>query len=140
MQQRADYEAWRAAEELQQLMNQGQPVQPEAYRDRRHGEPALRQSLPFMRRLRIWQFLELPSKPIDRLGNAAVWIAASVVFRVGSRYLLSAFPVLSPVFTLLMLAPAVLAVFLAVFVPKTGWVPFYRLFLIMLGLFIGGKF
>lgn len=136
--QRADYEAWQAREELQQLM-QGQPVQPEPVRDRRSAESSSRQS-SWLRRLRMWQLMELPAKPVDRLGNAAVWIAASVMFRVGSRYLLSAFPVLSPMFTLLMLAPAVLAVFLAVFVPKTGWIPFYRLFLIMLGLFIGGKF
>jgi hypothetical protein len=87
-----------------------------------------------------WKVLELPSKAIDRVSNATLWIAAFVVVRVAFRYLLAVFPVLSPIFLVLMVAPAIVAVSLAVCVPKTSWVPYYRLFLVMVGLFMGGTF
>ena len=153
--QRYEHEAWRANEELRQLMSQDQPYnQPEGYRDRARQpsyerqssyerqppfEPELRRSLSHLRRLPLWRFFELPEEPIERLKDAVVWIGIAAIARFGSRYLLSSLPFLSPIFTLMMIAPAAVAIFLALFVPKTGWVPFYRLFLVMLGLFIGGK-
>lgn len=155
--QRYEYETWRANQELQQLMQQDQWAQPTASqpyvqppvvertaRSRTGRSPVVEsivrrvfgrfQHLPFS------NFLELPAKPTDRLSDAVMWVAVAAIARIASRYLISAIPLLSPIFTLLMLAPAILALFLAVFAPKTGWVPFYRLFLLMLGLFIGGKF
>jgi hypothetical protein len=87
-----------------------------------------------------WRYLELPRKPLDRVGDAILWIAASAALRVGLRYVLASVPMLSPVLSLLMLAPAALALYLAFCVPKAGWVPIYRLFLITVGLLVGGKF
>ncbi len=89
--------------------------------------------------LRDGRSLELPRRPIDRISDAALWIATAAIVRVGSRYVLSAFPVLSPVFLILMLAPAIAALSLIVCLPKVGWLPYYRLFLIMVGLVVGGK-
>jgi len=104
------------------------------------GESFTRQALFQLQHLPLSNFLALPRKPGDRWSDAVMWVAVSAIARIASRYLLSAVPFLSPIVTMVMLAPAILAIFLAVFVPKTGWIPFYRLFLIMVGLFIGGKF
>lgn len=90
-------------------------------------------------RWRDWKSLELPRKPIDRISDAALWIAISAIVRVGSRYVIAAFPMLSPIFLVLMLAPAIAAVYLVFCVPKAGWIPYYRLFLIMVGFSVGGK-
>jgi hypothetical protein len=76
---------------------------------------------------------------MDRLGDAVLWIVVAAVVRVGSRFLIATYPAYSFLFIALMLAPAILAVYLAVFVPKAGFVSVYRLFLIMLGLLLGGK-
>lgn len=157
--QRYEHEAWRANEELRQLMSQEQPyAQPEPSRDRPRQqayerqayerqayeqppfEPVVRRSLSHLRRLPLWRFFELPEEPMERLKDAVVWVGIAAIARLASHHLLSSLPFLSPVFTLMMIAPAAIAIFLALFVPKTGWVPFYRLFLVMLGLFIGGKF
>ncbi|MBF2029768.1 MAG: hypothetical protein IGS48_23935 [Oscillatoriales cyanobacterium C42_A2020_001] len=157
--QRYDYEAWRANEELRQLVSQEQSYgQSESSRDRPRQqtyerqsyqrqsyeqppfEPVVRRSLSHLRRLPLWRFFELPEEPMERLKDAVVWVGIAAIARLASHHLLSSLPFLSPVFTLMMIAPAALAIFLALFVPKTGWVPFYRLFLVMLGLFIGGKF
>lgn len=86
-----------------------------------------------------WRSLELPRQPIDRISDAALWIAASAIVRVASRYVLAAFPILSPLFLILMLSPAIAAVYLVFCVPKAGWVSYYRLFLTMVGFLIGGK-
>jgi hypothetical protein len=56
------------------------------------------------------------------------------------RFSLMMVPGLSPVFTLLMLTPALVAVILVLFFPRMGWVPIYRLFLLTLGLLIASKF
>lgn len=90
-------------------------------------------------RLRDGRSLELPRKPIDRLSDAALWIATSAIIRVGSRYILTTFPILSPVFLILMVAPAIAAVYLIFCVPRVGWLCYYRLFLIMVGFVVGGK-
>jgi hypothetical protein len=102
--------------------------------------PAPSNSPPSSGRTKFWRYLELPRKPFDRFGDAVLWIAASAVLRVGLRYVLAAFPALSPVLSALMLAPAALALYLAFCVPKAGWVTIYRLFLITIGLLVGGKF
>lgn len=89
--------------------------------------------------LKLRQFLQMPQKPLDKAGDAVLWIVLAAAIRVGARFLLAFFPALSPVFVLLMFAPAALAVYLAVFVPRVGFVSIYRLFLVMLGLLIGGR-
>jgi hypothetical protein len=104
-----------------------------------YAEPASANPLAALGRWRGWRYIELPRKPADRLGDAVLWVAAAAILRVASRYMLLSMPMLSPVFTVLMLAPAGLALYLAFCAPKTGWVPIYRLFLVMIGLLLGGK-
>jgi hypothetical protein len=77
---------------------------------------------------------------MDQLGDAVLWIVLSAVVRVGVRFLIMLYPAISPVVTILMFIPPALAVYLAVFVPRAGFVSVYRLFLITLGLLLGGKF
>ncbi|GEM_PF-819688 len=88
---------------------------------------------------RLRRLLQIPPKTIDRVGDAMLWIVMAAVVRVGVRLLLAMVPVLAPVFSVLMFAPAILAVYLALFVPRAGFVSVYRLFLLMLGLLIGGR-
>ena len=102
------------------------------------------QTLPgllFMRQhgLQLRQFLQMPQKSFDKVGDAVLWIVLAAAIRVGARFLLAHMPILSPIFMLLMFAPAALAVYLVLFVPRAGFVSIYRLFLIMLGLLLGGR-
>ncbi|PZV18464.1 MAG: hypothetical protein DCF22_01720 [Leptolyngbya sp.] len=90
-------------------------------------------------RLRDGRSLELPRQPINRIGDAALWIATAAIVRVASRYVIAAFPLLSPIFLMLTLAPAISAVYLVFCAPKAGWLPYYRLFLMMIGFLVGGK-
>lgn len=150
-QQQARQDAWQTAANLRYLNHPGQP----SYGD--EGLSGLEDQRPAFRHKTTtgtssrspsfpwhhlgWQrFLEIPHKPIERISDGVVWIGVGAIVRMLSRFVLMAFPGLTPVFTLLMLTPAMLAVFLALFVPRMGWVPCYRLFLITLGLLIGGKF
>lgn len=142
--QRAEFESWRAAEELRRLQHQDQWTYPETdNRDRAphaHGlEPVLRQVAARFKRFPTGTFLAVPRRPMDWLNDAAMWIVLAAIARIASRYLVMAVPFLSPILTLMLLSPAALAIFLALFMPKTGWVSFYRLFLIMVGLLVGGK-
>lgn len=89
--------------------------------------------------LQLRQFLQMPQKSLDKVGDAVLWIVLAAAIRVGARFLLVLFPALSPVFMLLMFAPAALAVYLAICVPRAGFVSIYRLFLVMLGLLLGGR-
>lgn len=89
--------------------------------------------------LQLRQLLQLPPKSVDKLGDAVLWIVLAAAIRVGARLVLAMVPVLTPVFMVLMFAPAVLAVYLAMFVPRAGFVSIYRLFLITLGLLLGGR-
>lgn len=85
------------------------------------------------------QIFQLPKKPLDQIGDAAIWIAAAAAIRLSSQGVLAVYPAFAPIVTLLMLAPAAIAVYLAVFVPRAGSVSIYRLFLIMLGFLLGGR-
>ncbi|MEX0271239.1 hypothetical protein AB3R30_19045 [Leptolyngbyaceae cyanobacterium UHCC 1019] len=97
----------------------------------------------YLRDWRRWLYerrsLELPRQQIERLSDAALWIATFAIVRVASRYVLAVFPMLSPIVLGVMLAPAIAAIYLIVCAPKAGWVFYYRLFLIMVGFLIGGK-
>jgi len=88
--------------------------------------------------IRLRQWLRIPQKPMDRVGDAFLWIAMATAVRVGTRFLTASLPAFSPLFTLLMLAPAALALYLVFFVPEAGTISMYRIFLIMLGLLLGG--
>lgn len=152
-QQQQAEDAWQTAADLRSLNHSGHG----AYRSESlpglegQNYPAFRQkpmatgsssqlpSFPW-RYLGLGRFLEIPRKPMERISDGALWVLAGAIARVLSRSILMLVPGLSPVLTLLMLAPAMLAVLLVLFVPRLGWVPFYRLFLITLGLLIGGKF
>ncbi|WP_421659351.1 hypothetical protein [Leptothermofonsia sp. ETS-13] len=93
-----------------------------------------------IKRLGLLQALfQVPQKPIDKLGDAVLWIVLSAVVRVGFQFLMMTYSAYSPLIIGLMLAPAALAVYLAIFAPKAEPVSVYRLFLIMLGLLLGGK-
>jgi hypothetical protein len=105
----------------------------------RQAHPRARRSLISLQRLGYSQILAVPRKPVDWIGDAILWMVVSAIARVSLRYLLGFFPFLSAGILLLTVTPAILAVFLAIFVPKVGWVPYYRLFLIMVGLLVGGK-
>ncbi|MBD2076109.1 hypothetical protein H6F86_19980 [Phormidium sp. FACHB-592] len=90
--------------------------------------------------LKLRQFLQMPHTSLDRVKDAALWIVLAAAIRVGARLLLMQVPALAPVLLVLMFAPAAAAVYLAMCVPKAGFVSIYRLFLIMLGLLLGGRF
>ena len=83
--------------------------------------------------------LRPPQAPLDKLSDAVLWVVVAAVVRVGVRFLLSAGPALLPIVVLVLLAPAALAVYLTVWVPKARLLSIYRLFLVMLGLVLGGK-
>lgn len=91
------------------------------------------------RRLSWRQLLRPPQAPLDKLSDAVLWVVVAAVVRVGVRFLLSAVPALLPIVVLVLLAPAALAVYLAVWVPNARLLSIYRLFLVMLGLVLGGK-
>lgn len=126
---------------LHDLSSRGVGQPDRAWSSQASVDPTVRRySSALLRNLRTWRMFDLPQKTSDRLGDAAIWMAVAVVVRVSSRYFLLSFPFLTPVVTLLMLTPAAIALLLVLFAPRVGWVPLYRLFLITLGLFIGGKF
>jgi hypothetical protein len=90
--------------------------------------------------LKLRSFLQLPHTSLARVRDAVLWIVLAAAIRLGAQFLLVQVPALAPVLLVLMFAPAVGAVYLAMCVPKVGFVPIYRLFLIMLGLLLGGRF
>jgi hypothetical protein len=92
------------------------------------------------RQSQLDQVLKIPHRPIDKIVDATLWIVFPALLRFGFNGLLAVFPGLSPIAIGLLLAPAALAIYLTFFVPKTGLVPIYRLFLVMLGLLLGGRF
>ena len=91
------------------------------------------------RKFQLRNLLQLPQRPLDRGVDAVIWIAFAGVVRVGVRFLLMAVPALSPVAIGLMLLPIAIGIFLLLFAPKAGYLPVYRLFLITLGLLLGGN-
>ncbi|MGQ9873511.1 hypothetical protein [Leptodesmis sp.] len=151
-QQQAKQDAWQAAQELRYLYQSGHPP----YGGERFPGSEEQEQLPFQQEPTIagstarssgfflhhlgWErFLEIPRSPMQKLSDGVLWIVTGAIVRLIARSILMVFPSLSSVVTLLMLTPAILAVFLVFCVPRMGWVPFYHLFLITLGLLIGGK-
>lgn len=127
-------QAIETAERLRHLANQDQPPRP---RSRSIGIPS---SLPLQRRRSRWQrVLGIPRKPLERLSDAVLWVLGAVILRLGCQQLLISLPAVSPVLSIVLLLPAIAAVCLALFVPRAGATPVYRLFLISVGLLIGGR-
>jgi len=109
------------------------------YDDSRHHHSAHRLTLLKQPLAQVRSLLKLPRKPMEWIGDAALWIAVAAAVRVGAKLIVQVMPALSPIVLILMLAPAIAAVILAIFVPRVGWVSLYRLFLVMLGLLLGGR-
>jgi hypothetical protein len=82
------------------------------------------------RRLGWLKLLQLPQRPTHRLIDALVWLGLAV---------LGAFPVLSPGAIGLLALLAAIGAGLLVFAPKVGYLPIYRLVLVTLGLWLGGR-
>ncbi|KAM3090348.1 hypothetical protein ACKFKG_29980 [Phormidesmis sp. 146-35] len=83
--------------------------------------------------------LGLPKPPIARLLDALLWTLAAAGLRIGLSFLVEIIPVLAMPIGALMFVPAIVAAYLAFFVPRSSPVLLYRLLLVTLGLFIGGK-
>lgn len=88
---------------------------------------------------RLMPSLELPKKPIVRFVDALLWTLAAAGLRIGLSFLIGAIPFLAMPIGLLMFVPAIAAAYLAFFVPQSSPALLYRLLLVTLGLFIGGK-
>ena len=144
----ADQEAAQMAETLRQLAEKARstsavPSAPDwqpsrEFQSQRPQAPHPRRSRR-QRRLRRLDLLQLPQRPVDRGVDAVIWIVLAALGRVVVRLLLAVFPALSPLAIGLMAIPAAIGLFLLLFVPKAGYLPVYRLFLITLGLLLGGK-
>jgi hypothetical protein len=83
--------------------------------------------------------LALPKQPIAIVCDALLWTLAAAGFRIGLGFLIHALPILATPMSLLMFVPAIAAAYLAVFVPRSSPITLYRLLLVTLGLFVGGK-
>jgi len=144
----AQQEATEIAEILRQLAGRDKAFPPPESADSRQRNPAVNRSSRLGkesdrprrdRRFSLRRLLALPQQPIDRIGDALLWIVLAAVARVGLRLLQMAFPHLASVFTGIMLAPAILSVCLVLFAPRCGVLSIYRLFLLCLGLMVGDK-
>lgn len=89
---------------------------------------------------RIMQrLLQLPEQNSGIAIDAALWVLAAAGLRIGLKYLVIAMPMLNFPVTLLIFVPALLAAYAALFVPQANRIGIYRLLLVTLGLFVGGK-
>lgn len=138
--QRSEQEAEKAAQVLRQL-NHREPLNSGFVRPTNSRPARFNPRANWQNRwsLKVGQLLQVPAKPIDRVGDAMLWAVLAAVVRVGGKLLTAAHPVFGPLALLLMIAPAAIALFLACSAPRAGVISFYRLFLIMLGFVIGGK-
>ncbi|MGG6267264.1 hypothetical protein ACQ4M3_22910 [Leptolyngbya sp. AN03gr2] len=87
----------------------------------------------------VQRLLKLPEQNSALVIDAALWILAAAGLRVGLSYLVILIPILKFPVILLMFVPALLAAYAAVFIPQANRAGIYRLLLITLGLFVGGK-
>lgn len=88
---------------------------------------------------RFRRFLQLPQNLPALVVDTIAWVVGAATVRVGLLFLLHNFPILQIPITVLMVAPAILAAYLALFVPRSGVISGYRLLLVMLGLWLGGR-
>ncbi|TVQ17666.1 MAG: hypothetical protein EA367_16980 [Leptolyngbya sp. DLM2.Bin15] len=80
-----------------------------------------------------------PQLPVLDLQGAALWIVGAAIARVILAAAQAAWPSLQPLWLMLMVVPAAIAVFRVTLAPQTGFVTAYRLTLIVIGLLIGGR-
>lgn len=85
------------------------------------------------------QLLKLPDQNSGIAIDAALWILAAAGLRVGLSYLVTVLPILKFPVILFMFVPALLAAYAALFIPQANRIGIYRLLLVTLGLFVGGK-
>lgn len=83
--------------------------------------------------------LQLPTKNVGIAIDAALWVMASAGLRVGLNVLVAAVPMLRIPVMLLVFVPALLAAYAALFIPQVNRIGIYRLLLLALGLFVGGR-
>ncbi|MER3433991.1 MAG: hypothetical protein C4288_11295 [Leptolyngbya sp. ERB_1_1] len=83
--------------------------------------------------------LRLPEQNSGIAIDAALWVFAAAGLRIGLKYLVMAVPILNFPIILLMFVPALLAAYAALFIPKANRIGIYRLLLVSLGLFVGGR-
>ncbi|MBD1822824.1 hypothetical protein H6F51_09995 [Cyanobacteria bacterium FACHB-DQ100] len=83
--------------------------------------------------------LKLPEQNAALAIDAAVWILAAAGLRIGLKYWVAAMPFLNIPVIVLMCIPALLAAYAAFFIPQANRIGIYRLLLVTLGLFVGGK-
>lgn len=85
------------------------------------------------------QLLKLPERNSGIAIDAALWVLAAAGVRIGLNALISAMPILHIPVMLLIFVPPVLAGCTALFTPQANRIGIYRLLLVTLGLFVGGK-
>jgi hypothetical protein len=138
---RAEQEAAVNAQTLRYLANRERMAAPGAelplnIRERR--SPVRRRNLKYYM-YQLQKFLQLPQDFSGLLIDTGVWVLSSAAIGFGLKLLMTQFPVLLIPLTLLKVVPAILAAYLALFVPKAGAISGYRLFLVMLGFWLGSK-
>lgn len=80
-----------------------------------------------------------PQLPVLDLQGAALWIVGAAIARVILATAQVAWPSLQPLWLMLMVVPAAIALYQVTLAPQTGFVTAYRLTLILIGLLIGGR-
>lgn len=88
---------------------------------------------------RLQALLQLPKKPIAIVLDALLWTLAAAGLRIGLNFVATSLPLLAMPLNLLIFLPAIAAAYLAIFVPQSSPAILYRLLLVTLGLFVGGK-
>ena len=83
--------------------------------------------------------LKLPDESSRVAIDAVLWVLAAAGLRYGLKQLVIWLPIFSIPISILIFVPVLAAVYLALCVPKTNHVLIYRLLLITLGLFVGGR-
>lgn len=90
-------------------------------------------------RLRLQALLPIPQNPVTIAIDAMLWTLTATGVRLGIQGVIVWIPSLAVPLTLVMLLPAIVAAYLAFFVPQSSTTVIYRLLLITLGLFLGSK-
>lgn len=87
----------------------------------------------------IKRCLTLPDQHSGVAIDAALWVLAAAGLRIGLKYLAFSVPILAAPVNILLFVPALVAVYSALFMPQVNRVGIYRLLLVTMGLFVGGK-
>ncbi len=95
----------------------------------------------FWRNLRqlVQQIILVPSAPGAKIVDGLVWVLATIGLRLVLNVVIQVIPVVAGPLNLLMAIPAILAAYLAFCVENSRSDTIYRLLLVTLGLFLGGR-